>query len=198
MIQPIWKGGTAMNLIRLVFLLCFLASQGACAHRGMNTDSSSAPPKAGAAQEVVTAWGGSGPTTRLVWSYQESPTPPFEGTPDSALTEIGFAANSTSLDSEARGALRTARESLSAGRDPAELGKLKLLVVGFTDSVAERRSAQELGLRRAEATRAELVNLGFPKENIQVSSYGARYSVARDWEKLKQESERNVQVWVLK
>ena len=178
---------------------CFLVSglivtQAACAMRGARTPYL----KAETAPEVATTWGASDPKTDLKWTYKDSPTPAFEGAPDYALTEIVFARNSNSLDREAVGALRTASENLNAGGDREDPGEVKLLVLGFADGTSERSLAEELGLRRAEAARTQLVKLGFRKENIQVASFGARYSAAKRWEKVKQEYERNAEVWVLK
>jgi outer membrane protein OmpA-like peptidoglycan-associated protein len=146
---------------------------------------------------VVTTWGASSPDTELKWTYTGQPSPPFEGTPERALTEICFDLESTELDREARGALRTAAERLIGEGSRADLDGVALLVVGFADGGAERARADELGLRRAEAAKAQLVTLGIPKDQIQVSSYGARFSEAAAWERDRMKHERSAIIWTL-
>lgn len=148
--------------------------------------------------EAVATWGASQPDTELEWSFPDPPNPPFVGTPDFALTEVCFTRASSVLDREARGALRTVVEDLTAGGDREEIRELKLLVLGFADGVGEASQAEALGLSRAEAVRTQLVTLGFPSSRIQVASYGARYSVAQPWEVVRQEHERSVMVWALR
>ncbi len=150
------------------------------------------------APEAVSNFGSTDPSTELQWTYHDAPNPPFQGTPDYAMTEIAFTQGSSTMDNEAAGALRVGMQDLTAGGDREEASEAKLLVVGFADGITERANADALGMRRAEAARDHLVSLGFRRENIQVASYGARYSVAKDWETMKQQYERNAVVWVLK
>ena len=150
------------------------------------------------APEAVANFGSTDEATELQWTYKDAPNPPFQGTPDYAMTSIAFTQGSATLDNEAAGALRVGTQDLTAGGDREEPSEVKLLVVGFADGITERANADALGMRRAEAAREHLVDLGFRRENIQVASYGARYSVAKDWETMKQQYERNAVVWVLK
>ena len=54
-----------------------------------------------------------------------------------------------------------------------------------------------LGMQRAEATKRFLGTLGIKPEQIQLASFGSRYSTAKDFEKIKLGFERKVEIWLM-
>jgi outer membrane protein OmpA-like peptidoglycan-associated protein len=127
------------------------------------------------------------------WKYTGDPTPAFEGSPDELLTSFTFDRGSATLKQEAIGAIREAVARLRDADPP-----VRIAIIGFADGISEKSSAEELGRRRAERTQAYLSTLGFPTEQMQIASFGASQSVARDYETDLQASERKVDVWVLR
>ncbi len=132
------------------------------------------------------------PDTPLKWSYEVAPTPPFEGTADVRLTSFGFDQGSTEMRPEAVGACR---EAVKRIQDRPES---KLVLIGFADGINEKAGGEELGMRRAMAARGFLTTLGIDATRMQVSSFGALFSTAQDFETIKQGHERKVEVWLLK
>jgi outer membrane protein OmpA-like peptidoglycan-associated protein len=125
------------------------------------------------------------------WGYADPPAPPLEGTPLFRLISVGFDETSAELKPESMGACKEAAKRLR------ELPHAQVAAIGFADALKERQGAEDLGLRRAEATRGYLSTLGIPPEWVQVASYGARYSTAKENEKIKMGLERKVELWVV-
>jgi len=126
------------------------------------------------------------------WSYDSDPAPKFEGKPDYRLTSFGFGQKSAEMKPEAVGACREAVAKLAGTPDA------KLVVIGFTDGIKETQGDVNLGYRRAEATRKTLATLGIAPGRVQITSFGSKYSTAKDFEKIKMGLERKVEIWVLK
>jgi outer membrane protein OmpA-like peptidoglycan-associated protein len=148
--------------------------------------------------EATTTWGATSTDTEFPWGYKLPADPSYQGTPDYLLTSFNFPLGSASLNREAHGAAIAMTKTLGEGGDTADLNDVRLLVVGFADGVHERETAEKLGTERAERTRAMLVEMGYPRENIQIASFGARYSTATPDQKDKQGFERQAEIWVLK
>ncbi len=127
----------------------------------------------------------------IAWAYDKPANPPIEGSPSEMLGSFSFAASGTSLGQESRGACREVVRKLE-GR-----GDYRLVVVGFADGFVEKGNAERLGLKRAETTRAHLSTLGIPTDRVQVTSFGAAYSTAKDYEKIKMSRERKIEIWIL-
>lgn len=132
------------------------------------------------------------PGVALDWGYDVAPTPPFQGTPDVRLTSFGFDQASDQMRPEGIGACREAVKKIKDRPDA------KLVVIGFADGITEKDRAEALGTQRAESVRGFLSTLGIDAGRVQVASYGARYSTARDFEKIKQGHERKAEIWLLK
>ncbi len=95
------------------------------------------------------------------------------------------------MRSEGMGACREAVKKL------ADKSTAMILVVGFADGIKETNKAEVLGLQRAEAAKRFLGTLGIKPDQIQVASFGSRYSTAKDFEKIKLASERKAEIWLL-
>ena len=108
------------------------------------------------------------------------------------VVSFGFDKGEAVLNQEARGACREAVRRLK------DRGDYRLAVIGFACGIDEKRSAEKLGLKRAEAARAFLTGLGVPSDRVQVTGFGATYSTARDFEKVKMSRERKVEIWLLR
>jgi outer membrane protein OmpA-like peptidoglycan-associated protein len=145
---------------------------------------------------LVTTWGATSPNTDFHWTYTTSPTPAFRGTPGQRLNSINFGPNSTQVDRQGWGSLVKTRDALQASG--TDLKGVKLLIVGYSDGVVERGTrAHSLGLHRAEVVRSELVRLGFRRANIEVSSFGDRYSTATPGARFQERENRRVAIWEL-
>jgi outer membrane protein OmpA-like peptidoglycan-associated protein len=70
-------------------------------------------------------------------------------------------------------------------------------VVGFADRITEPGNASAVSRRRAEVTRDQLLSMGFRPENIQIASAGSAYATALAHERIKQTTERRVEIWLL-
>jgi outer membrane protein OmpA-like peptidoglycan-associated protein len=130
--------------------------------------------------------------TPVSWSYDAAPTPAFQGTPDVRLTSFGFDQGVAIMRSEGMGACREAVAKLT------DKAGAKLLAVGFADGIKETKKGEELGLQRAEAAKRFLGTLGIKPGQVQVASFGTRYSKAKDFEKIQQGLERKAEIWMLK
>jgi len=130
-------------------------------------------------------------TSSAEWGYDAAPTPPFTGAPDYMLVSFGFDENDTAVKREGMGACR---EAIKKIKDKPET---RLVAIGFADGIKEKDTAEPLGLRRAESVREFLSTIGVVPDRVQVSSFGSKYSTARDFEKIKQSRERKVEIWVL-
>ncbi len=130
--------------------------------------------------------------TPAEWSYDTAPAPVFEGSPDYRLMSFGFDFESTILKSEAMGACREAARKLQ-GKPEA-----RVVAIGFADGIKEKDNAEKLGIERAESARRFLGTLGIEQERVQVASFGAHYSTAKDYETIQQSHERKVELWVLR
>jgi outer membrane protein OmpA-like peptidoglycan-associated protein len=130
------------------------------------------------------------PTVR--WDYTSDPTPAIDGIPNTFLTSFTFDRGSTALKQESIGAIREAIRELERTKPGA-----RLAIIGFADGITEQSGAHDLGMRRAERVRTHLSTLGIAKDRMQVASFGATQSTARDYETFKQSRERKVEVWVL-
>jgi peptidoglycan-associated lipoprotein len=79
-----------------------------------------------------------------------------------------FAFDSVELAGDSRDALEALVAAVAA-RPAAEVA-----IIGFTDRSGPESYNRDLGLRRAEAVRAQLTAAGVPAAAISVDSYGAR------------------------
>lgn len=147
---------------------------------------------------ATTDWGATTPDTQINWNYPDSPSPSFQGTPDYFVIGFSFPKGSAALNQEARGSTYDKTADLTAGGDIDDVKDARILVIGFADGLGERRMGERLGMERAQAARNLLVNMGYSRENIQVATFGSRYSTATVWEPNKQKAERQVEVWALK
>ena len=150
------------------------------------------------AHESTTNWGATSTDTEFPWGYTITSNPSFRGTPDYLLTSFNFPQGSASLNREAYGAAIAMTKTFGEGGDASDLRDARLLVIGFADGFHEREMAERLGTERAERTREMLVKMGYPRANIQIASFGARYATATVDQTDKQSSERQAEIWVLK
>lgn len=129
--------------------------------------------------------------TPAKWTYDTAPTPAYNGTIDHRMTSFGFDEGAAIMRSEGMGACREGVKTL------ADMNAAKFLIVGFADGVKETNKADALGMQRAEAAKRFLGTLGIKPDQIQITSFGSKYSTAQDFEKIKMGSERRVEIWLL-
>ena len=96
------------------------------------------------------------------------------------------------MDSYLKDRVRGRYKTVFADKDAA-----MFLLVGFADGIKETNKAEVLGMQRAEAARRFLGTLGVKADQCQVTSFGSRYSTARDFEKIKLGYERKVEIWLM-
>ena len=125
------------------------------------------------------------------WTYDAAPNPPFNGTVDHRLTSFGFDEGAAIMRSEGMGACGEAVKKL------ADKNAGMFLIVGFADGIKETNKADALGLQRAEAAKRFLGTLGIKADQIQITSFGSKYSTARDFERIKLGYERKVEIWLM-
>jgi outer membrane protein OmpA-like peptidoglycan-associated protein len=124
------------------------------------------------------------------WKYGEA-KPALSKTPAYLLRSINFAESGSTLDAEASGVC------VDFAKIMVEKPKVRVLLLGLADAYGEKQSAEDLGLRRAQATRDFLVQQGIAKDRLETATIGAAAATAKPDEKIAQTLDRRVEIWLL-
>lgn len=131
------------------------------------------------------------PDRQVRWEYTTMPTPAPSSQPNYLLKSYRCEKGSSSLNSEARGAMAQLVETLKA--KPS----IRVLCVGHADGQAEKVNAENVATGRAQAAKQYLVGQGISKDRIETASFAATQAKAGADQTIGQAEERRVEIWLL-
>ncbi len=113
-------------------------------------------------------------------------------TPELTVSDVYFDFDRSELRAEAKNILQEQAQILTKERD------LTLLVQGFTDQHGPAKYNKTLGLKRAEAVKKYLVELGMPESSVQVVSLGKEGAICAELKKACSKRNRRVHLELMK
>jgi len=131
------------------------------------------------------------PGEEITWAYETMPVPEPAHKPRRFLKEFNFNQGSTSMDREALGVMYQVVAEIK------DQPSVRLLIIGFADKVGEAGKAESLAMGRADSARKAFMHAGIPGDRIESASFGSTQAKADSYQKLAQELDRKVEVWVL-